>query len=271
MTGLTEFVISGPVLVAALLAVAAGTVSFASPCCLPLVPGYLAYLTGLAGGPISRPGLATSVAAESGGASAGPLVTAPQWRLVGAAALFTAGFTVVFTAEVMSVLGLSDLLALNEQLLQRIGGVVTMIMGLAFVGWVPLLQRQARVHLAPRGGLAGAPLLGAVFGLGWTPCLGPTLTGVIALAAGTQAGPGTWRGLTLVLAYGLGLGLPFIALALGAGWALRATSWLRRHARVIQLAGGVLLFGIGLLLVTGLWGEFIAWLRAPIGGFTTPL
>src|SRR5204863_8267012 len=115
------------------------------------------------------------------------------------------------------------------------------------------------------------PGLGAVFGLGWTPCLGPTLTGVLALAAGTQVGPSTPRGLLLVLAYSLGLGLPFVALAAGAGWAVRATGWLRRHTRAIQVTGGVLLVLVGSLLVSGLWGVFIAWLRVPIGGFTTPL
>lgn len=263
MSGLTDLVISGPLLLAALLAVAAGAVSFASPCCLPLVPGYLAYLSGLAGTSTAVP--------EPDSTPDARLRVSSRRRLVGAAALFVTGFITVFTAEAMSLLGLSDLLALNERVLQRIGGGVTIVMGLAFLGWVPALQRQARVRITPRGGLAGAPLLGAVFGLGWTPCLGPTLTGVIALAAGTQTGPSTWRGLALVLAYGLGLGLPFIAIAAGAGWALRATGWLRRRARAVQITGGLLLVGIGALLLTGLWGAAIAWLRAPISGFTAPL
>lgn len=278
MNTLTDFVIAGPLLIAAVLAVAAGAVSFASPCCLPLVPGYLAYLSSMAAGATTRSSAraagAVASAAETGDAlELGRPTVAVQnrGRLIGAAALFTAGFTAVFAAEAISVLGLSDLLALNEQLLQRGGGAITIVMGLAFVGLIPALQRQARVRLTPRGGLVGAPLLGAVFGLGWTPCLGPTLAGVIALAAGTQAGPATWRGLILVIAYGLGLGLPFVALALGAGRALRATQWLRRHSRAIQLTGGVLLVAIGTLLVTGLWGQFIAELRAPIGTFTTPL
>lgn len=266
MNGLTNFVIGGPLVLATLLAAAAGAISFASPCCLPLVPGYLAYLTGLAASPTT----CSTPNTPRAGRGDQP-TTASRRRLVVAAALFVAGFSTVFTAEVMGVLGLSDLLALNEELLQRIGGVVTIIMGLAFLGWIPALQHQARVRLTPGGGLAGAPLLGGVFGLGWTPCLGPTLTGVIALAAGTQAGPTTWRGLTLVLAYSLGLGLPFLALAVGAGRAVRATGWLRRHTRAIQITGGLLLIGIGVLLLTGAWDQLIAWLRAPIGGFSTPL
>ena len=281
MNGLTELAISGPLLIAALVAAAAGAVSFASPCCIPLVPGYLAYLAGLAGTtPSTNP--RPTPAGTPGGGPAGdsvPGTASPpvrvrrteRARLVVAALLFVTGFTAVFTAGIMSVLGLSDLLVLNEQLLERLGGIVTIAMGLAFLGLIRPLQRDVRIHYRPGRGLWGAPVLGAVFGLGWTPCLGPTLTGVLALAAGTQVGPTTPRGLLLVLAYSLGLGLPFVALAVGAGWAVRATGWLRRHTRIIQLAGGVMLLAVGLLLVTGLWELFIAWLRAPIGGFTTPL
>jgi len=285
VNGLTEFAISGPLLLAALLALAAGAVSFASPCCIPLVPGYLAYLAGLAGTPADTTGERAGDAAGLGGTDrddGGTGGTRPsgarvrvrrtgRLRLVWAALLFVAGFTVVFTAAVLSVLGLSDVLLRNEDILQRVGGVVTIAMGLVFLGLVPALQRDVRIHRTPGRGLWGAPVLGAVFGLGWTPCLGPTLTGVIALAAGTQVGPASHRGLVLVLAYSLGLGLPFVALAFGAGWAVRTTDWMRRHTRGIQLVGGVMLVLVGVLLVTGLWGVFIAWLRVPIGGFTTPL
>lgn len=267
MNGLTELAISGPLLLAVALALAAGAVSFAAPCCLPLVPGYLAYLTGLAGTTV---GQATDPGTDGGNTSVGTR-RAGRVRLVAASVLFVAGFTTVFTAAIMGVLGLSDLLVLNEELLQRLGGVVTIAMGLAFLGLIPALQREVRLHRRPGHGLWGAPVLGAVFGLGWTPCLGPTLTGVLALAAGTQVGPTTLRGLILVLAYSLGLGLPFIALALGAGWAVRPTAWMRRHTRRIQIVGGIMLLVVGALLVTGLWGEFIAWMRAPIGGFSTPL
>ena len=136
---------------------------------------------------------------------------------------------------------------------------------------MPALQRDTRPHWVPRMGLAGAPLLGATFGLGWTPCLGPTLTGVIALASGTGAGPGALRGGVLVLAYCVGLGVPFVLIALGAGRAVRAQAWLRAHVRGIQLAGGVLLVLVGLALATGLWGEIVSLLREPVAGFSTPL
>jgi cytochrome c-type biogenesis protein len=257
---LTDFAVSGPLLLAALLAVAAGAVSFASPCCLPLVPGYLGYLAGLVG---AEPPPVT--ASEATRPASG------RWRVAGAALLFVLGFTVVFTAATMAVLGISDALLANEELLQRLGGVITIAMGLVFLGMFTPLQRGMKLRHKPRDGLWGAPLLGAVYGLGWTPCLGPTLAGVIALASGTQVGPTTWRGLVLITAYCLGLGLPFILLALGARWAVNAAGWIRRHIRRVQQIGGGLLIVIGVALVTGLWGEAIAWLRGPISGFTIPL
>ncbi len=261
--GLTELATSGPLLVAAGVAVLAGAVSFASPCVVPLVPGYLAYLTGLVG-------------VDGDGDDAG---VQSRGRMLGAVALFVLGFSVVFTASVVTVLGIADRLILNEVTLQRVGGVVTIAMGLVFVGLVPALQRDLRVHPRPgldsRPGLKprhvlGAPLLGAVFGLGWTPCLGPTLVGVIALAVGTPGG-GLARGVLLVAAYCLGLGLPFLLLAIGAGRAIRAMSWLRAHVRGVQLAGGGMLVLVGLMLVTGLWAEFVALLQGPVQGFETPI
>ena len=160
------------------------------------------------------------------GRSSGP---AGRWRVAGAAALFVAGFTVVFGAILVGVVWLADALVANEAVLQRVGGVVMIAMGLAFVGLIPVLQRERRVHWVPRAGVWGAPLLGAVFGLGWVPCIGPTLAGVVAVAAGT--GGGSLRGVVLVLAYCAGLGLPFVLIALGASRAVRALGWLRRHTR----------------------------------------
>lgn len=257
----TELAASGPLLVAAAIAVLAGAISFASPCVVPLVPGYLAYLAGVVGADAPPVDVA-----EAGGDRTG------RWRVAGAALLFVAGFSVVFAAGALLLLGVSDALLANEVLLQRIGGVLTVAMGLVFIGLIPALQRDVRLHRVPSAGVWGAPLLGAVFGLGWTPCLGPTLVGVISVAAGTDVNTSTaLRGVLLVLAYCIGLGVPFVLLAIGARWAVRSAGWLRRRGRVIQLAGGVLLVVVGLLLVTGMWGEIIAMLRGPIAGYETPI
>ena len=254
----TTLAVSGPLLAAVAVAVLAGAVSFASPCVVPLVPGYLAYLAGLVGADAPPATLEEARAPRSG-----------RWRVAGAAALFVAGFTAVFGAILVGVVWVADALVRNEALLQRVGGVVMVAMGLAFVGLVPFLQRERRVHWVPRAGIWGAPLLGAVFGLGWVPCVGPTLAGVVAVAAGT--GGGSVRGVVLTLAYCAGLGLPFVVIALGASRAVRALGWLRRHTRGIQVGGGVLLVTVGLLLVSGLWGGLLAQLQVSVAGFTPVL
>lgn len=260
----TTLAISGPLLLAALVAVAAGMVSFASPCVVPLVPGYLAYLAGLVGADAPAVRERELVTASGAGSQ-----RADRWRVAGAAALFVAGFTVVFGVILVGVVALADTLVRNEALLQRVGGVLTIVMGLAFVGLLPALSRERRVHLVPRAGLWGAPLLGAVFGLGWVPCVGPTLAGVVAVAAGT--GGGSLRGVVLTLAYCAGLGVPFVLLAAGAARAVRALEWLRRHVRAVQVSGGVLLVAVGVLLVTGLWGALLAELQTSVAGFTPPI
>jgi cytochrome c-type biogenesis protein len=258
MDASTSLAVSGPLLAAVAVAVLAGAVSFASPCVVPLVPGYLAYLAGLVGAD-APPATVDEARAPRAG----------RWRVAGAAALFVAGFTAVFGAILVGVVWLADALVRNELVLQRLGGVVMVAMGLAFVGLVPFLQRERRLHWVPRAGLWGAPLLGAVFGLGWVPCVGPTLAGVVAVAAGT--GGGSLRGVVLTLAYCAGLGLPFVAIALGASRAVRALGWLRRHTRAIQVGGGVLLVAVGLLLVSGLWGGLLARLQVSVTGFTPVL
>ena len=244
MTGLAETASEGPLLVALGLCVLAGLVSFASPCVVPLVPGYLSYLAAVVG-------------ADDGVDGAD---VPRRWRVVGSAALFVAGFTAVFVLGTVAVLGMTTTLITNQSVLQRIGGIVTIIMGLVFIGFIPALQRQARFAPRQLAGVAGAPLLGAVFALGWTPCLGPTLTGVIAVASATD-GASVARGVALVIAYCLGLGIPFIALAVGSGWAVGAFGWLRNHTRAIQMFGGILLIVVGLALVTGVWNDFISWVR----------
>lgn len=244
-----DLVSSGPLLLALGVSVLAGLVSFASPCVVPLVPGYLSYLAAVVG-----------VDDEPGGERSAVAVRTVRWRVAGAAALFVAGFTVVFVLGSVAVLGMTTTLIVNQLLLQRIGGVVTIVMGLVFVGFIPALQREARFTPRQVSTLGGAPLLGAVFGLGWTPCLGPTLTAVIAVASATD-GAGVARGVALVVAYCLGLGLPFVLLAFGSARAMRGLGWLRRHTRTIQVFGGVLLILVGLALLTGLWADFISWVR----------
>lgn len=244
MTGFTEIATSGHVLLALCVSVLAGVVAFASPCVVPLVPGYLSYLAAIAG--VAENGEST----PPGG----------RLRVAAAAGLFIAGFTVVFLMGTIAILGLTTTMISNQVLLQRIGGAITILMGLVFMGFVPALQRQARFTPKLLSTMGGAPLLGAVFGLGWTPCLGPTLTGVIAVASATD-GATIVRGVLLVIAYCMGLGVSFVLLALGSARAMHALGWLRRHTRTIQVFGGVLLVAVGLALVTGLWSEFVAWVR----------
>ncbi|MCA1007654.1 cytochrome c biogenesis CcdA family protein [Rhodococcus hoagii] len=251
---------TGPLVLALGAAALAGLVSFASPCCIPLVPGYLSYLAGVAGADANPAGAAV-VGGASGRGSTVTLVRAPgRWRVTGAALLFVAGFTVVFVLATASVFGLIGALNLNRDLLQRIGGVVTIVMGLAFIGLIPALQRDTRPRPRRVAHLAGAPLLGAVFALGWTPCLGPTLAGVLSVAAGTE-GATAARGVILIVAYCLGLGLPFVALAFGSTRAMSGIGWLQRHSRVIQVVGGAMLIAVGVALATGMWEFFVSWIR----------
>ena len=251
MTGFTEIAAAGPLLVALGVCLLAGLVSFASPCVVPLVPGYLSYLAAVVGVPEGQdpPGP---------GAIAAPAAT--RWRVAGSAALFVAGFTTVFVLGTVAVLGMTSTLITNQLVLQRVGGVLTIVMGLVFVGLVPALQRQARFSPRQLTTVAGAPVLGAVFALGWTPCLGPTLTGVITVASATQ-GANVARGIVLVIAYCLGLGIPFVLLAFGSARAVTGFGWLRRHGRAIQIFGGALLIVVGAAQVSGVWNEFVSWLR----------
>ncbi|WP_405498716.1 cytochrome c biogenesis CcdA family protein [Nocardia sp. NBC_00511] len=255
---------TGPLLLALGACLLAGLVSFASPCVVPLVPGYLSYLAGVVGAeapPVTVEGAKTAVAQRN----------SARMRVAGAAGLFVAGFTVVFVLASVTVFGAIQVLNVNRDLLQRVGGVVTIVMGLAFIGLIPALQRDTRMEPRRLGGLLGAPLLGAVFALGWTPCLGPTLSGVMAVSAGTQ-GTTAVRGVALIVAYCLGLGLPFVILAFGSATALRGVGWLRRNSRTIQVIGGLLLVAVGIALVTGAWDQFVSWVRdAFVSNVTLPI
>src|SRR5699024_4708983 len=182
-----------------------------------------------------------------------------RFAVVGAAALFVAGFTVVLTIGLGGVVWLTDVIAVNRGLLQRIGGVLIIALALAFLGFIPWAQREYRFRRWPRPGLGGAPMLVLVFGPGRTPCLGPTLAAVTVMASST--GGAAARGFFLVLLYCLGLGLPFLLIAVGARWMVRVTDWLRRNSRRVQLVGGGMLLLVGVLLVSGLWAELVGWLR----------
>jgi cytochrome c-type biogenesis protein len=290
--GITDTVISGPFLLAAGLAIAAGVVSFASPCVVPLVPGYLSYLAGLVGADTrdsaATPALdsgsvdatAASVAPPStqGGVNVSTEVSAPaqsvgdvpdtgrnvRWRAVIATLLFVAGFSVVFLLETALVLGLAHTVMANQALLTRIGGAITIFMGLVLAGVVPLMQRDIRPRVRPRGRVWGAPLLGAAFGTGWLACTSPTLAGVVALSVSSEWNGYAWRGLLLVLLYCAGLGIPFLLLSVGFSWATTMLGFMRRHARAIQLIGAGALIVIGVLMITGVWASVIGRLQGAV-------
>ena len=287
-------VLDGSMLLALPLAVLAGLVSFASPCVLPLVPGYLGYVSGMVGtsgratGAAGRtpvpPGLPPAAMPEPspdrgmparvvgsvgrvvGTAGRSPELVVPRSRVVAGVALFVAGFTVVFVAFGVLAGSLGGLVAQWSDVLTRVLGVVVVGMGLVFIGWLPFAQRTAKPRIAPATGLWGAPVLGIVFGLGWTPCIGPTLVAVytLALDEGSAA-----RGAALSVAYCLGLGLPFVLIALGLDRSARAVGFLRTHRLTIMRVGGALLVLVGLALVTGLWSAFTGAMQGLIGGFET--
>ncbi|MEJ7705476.1 MAG: cytochrome c biogenesis protein CcdA [Geodermatophilaceae bacterium] len=259
----SQTVLDGPLLVAMAVSALVGLLGFASPCVLPLVPGYLSYVAGLAGAnavPAEVPVGAGSPAGMSAATLQRPVH--PRRRVVGGSLLFVLGFTAVFVSFGALFGGLGRLLLEHQTLINRTLGVLTIGLGLVFLGRLPGTQREFRVHRLPAAGLAGAPLLGIVFGLGWTPCLGPTLGAVQTLAV--SEGSAT-RGAMLSLAYCVGLGLPFVLTAIGLRSALAASAFARRHAGTVMRIGGVLLIVLGLLLVTGLWESFMIELRAWLG------
>lgn len=242
MTGV-EPVLTGSLLIAVPIAVLAGLVSFLSPCVLPLVPGYLSYATGLAGSD-DHPGRA---------------------RVLAGTGLFIAGFTAIFVSFGALFGGLGVLLLVHQDTINRLMGLVIILMGLAFLGFFPRMQGERRLHLRPRAGLAGAPLLGATFGLGWTPCIGPTLAAVQALAF-TEASAA--RGALLSAAYCLGLGLPFLGVGLAMRRAATGLSMLRRHRLLVMRIGGGMLVLTGILLATGAWNYLMIYMRSWAVNFT---
>jgi cytochrome c-type biogenesis protein len=300
-----SLVSSGPLILAVPVAAAAGAVTFLSPCCLPLVPGYLSYVTGMSGAGSAGSGAsqagaepvpaaaqlasAQAVGAQPAGARlagagagaapvsvSGPSVAVPapppRSRVVAGTALFVLGFSVLYTSYGLAFGGLGTALKAHQQILTQVLGALTIVLGLLFAGVLDRFTFTGRIirpSLRPRAGLAGAPLLGLLFGLGWSPCIGPTLTAVLTLAetSGTAV-----RGAFLAFVYCLGLGIPFLIVALAFQRGMRAFGFARRHARLITGIGGGLLVLVGVLEVTGAWSAAITWLQVHwVQGYSAPI
>jgi cytochrome c-type biogenesis protein len=243
MSSFATTVTDGPLLAAAAVAALVGTLGFLSPCVLPLVPGYLSYVTGLSG---------TEAAHVSR-------------RTVAGAALFVAGFSAVFIASGAVLGAVGQTISTDRLTLERVAGVITIVMGLVFLGRIRILQRTVRIKRLPRIGLAGAPLVGVAFGLAWTPCLTPTVSAMYTLAISQDT---AGRGALLAAAYCVGLGVPFLLVAAGFGWLSHALGFLRRHHRLIGAVGGGVLIVMGVLLVSGVWDHWMNVLRATVGTST---
>jgi len=244
-----QVVANGALWAALPIAFAAGIVAFLSPCVLPLAPGYVSYITGLTGAELAD-------------------IRGRRFQVLAGSLLFVLGFSIVFVSYGALFGGAGSLLLEYSDAINRVLGVVVILMGLAFVGLIPGLQREYRLHRLPTWGVAGAPVLGVLFGLGWTPCIGPTLTAVQTLAFAEAS---ALRGAILSFVYCLGLGLPFVLLALAFSRMAGAIGWVRRHYVWVMRAGGGMLIVVGILLVTGLWTDFTIWLRVQVPGFETVL
>jgi len=244
-TGYNGTVLNGALLVALPVALLGGLVSFFSPCVLPLVPGYLSYVTGVTGTDLAE---------------------ARRGRMLAGASLFVLGFTAVFVSSGALFGYFGDTLQDNKGVLSKVLGSLMILMGVFFMGLMPwMTQREFRFHRRPVAGLAGAPVLGALFGIGWTPCIGPTLASVLALSS-QQSSAG--RGAILTVAYCLGLGLPFVLAAVAFRKALGAFGWVKRHYVWVMRIGGTMMIVTGLLLLTGAWDSLVQDMQSWSAGFT---
>ncbi|MFT4234543.1 MAG: cytochrome c biogenesis protein CcdA [Microbacterium sp.] len=259
-------VASGAMWAAIPVALLAGLVSFVSPCVLPLIPGYLGFIGGAVGGP------STSSGTQVGQSVAEPVEAPARRRLLGGVLLFIAGFTLVFVAViVLGGLAGGALARWNEiwgDVVIRVLGVCIIALGFVFIGFIGRAQRTVKLQVPAGLGLVGAPLLGIALGLGWTPCIGPTLGAIMSVAwfVGDPV-----RAAVLGIAYSLGLGIPFLLVALGFGWVARSTAFLRRHIRAVNIIGGVLLIVLGALMALGLWSAAMTHLGRVFGGIEAPL
>jgi cytochrome c-type biogenesis protein len=291
-----SLVSSGPLLLAIPIAAAAGAVTFLSPCCLPLVPGYLSYVTGMSGvaaqPPAAQPQTAqpqaaltsSALSANAGPAGAelagagGPTAAAvavpapPRSRVVLGTLLFVLGFSVLYTSYGLAFGELGTKLVAHQAGVDRVLGAVTIVFGLLFAGLLDRFSFAGRIlrpSVRPRAGLVGAPLLGVMFGVGWSPCIGPTLSAVLTLAFSAGTAP---RGAFLAFVYCLGLGIPFLIVALAFSRGMRAFGWARRHARLVTVIGGAMLVAVGVLEVSGAWTQMITWMQHHwINGYNAPL
>ncbi|HTX85430.1 MAG TPA: cytochrome c biogenesis protein CcdA [Streptosporangiaceae bacterium] len=285
MSGLANLVSSGPVLLAIPVAAAAGAVTFLSPCCLPLVPGYLSYVTGMSGtadpaaaesASVTEPASATSAGGTAVAAAtltqAQPTRVPARSRVVLGTLLFVLGFSVLFAIEGITVSSIGDALAAHAEGISRILGAVIIVLGLVFMGAFDRFSFAGRIFrpsFRPRAGLAGAPVLGVMFGLSWTPCIGPTLGAVLLLSENSGT---ALRGGLLAFVYGLGIGIPFLIVAFAFQRGVTVFGWARRHARLISRIGGVMLIAVGLLEVTGAWNSAIIWMKLHwIGSYNPPI
>jgi cytochrome c-type biogenesis protein len=261
-----EVVTDGSLLIALPVAATAGLVSFLSPCVLPLVPGYLSFVTGLSGEELADPRPAQSAGDTLVQTPVQTETVLRRGRVLLGSVLFVLGFSAVFVTGGALFGGLGSLLLEHKPVVDRVLGALTVLLGLVFLGVLPGMQREIRVHRLPPPGLAGAPLLGVLFGVGWTPCLGPTLAAVQTLAY-TQASAG--RGALLTAAYCAGLGVPFVLTGLAFRRSLGAFAVVRRHYALVMRIGGGLLVLVGLLLVSGVWENLMVEVRGWVSGFET--